>query len=341
MSRHGYGRWEDALLAREQHLRFLNGRFGRAYMRKMQDVLNAQHHAEERMPDDFLWYVLRVACEEGDPIYVSDDVTEVIDEARKTFEPEKLLATDLFTPAGFMLLPRPVLLNDHPQYGEEAFLPVRAMAWMTIIDPDDPERGCAWVSFLTSHEDDPEYSGHLPAYQEAQAEGAGRGIYELDRNALFTASHTLQMTFGAEPWKRGQPFPVDEVERGLTQEQVEAQHAERGRQQWVLPQVAWRLAMQLVRAPERPSRATRRELKRFGRPQTDVTVIRLRRYREPLETDGDFKGYLKHRFVVRGHWRNQWYPTLGEHRQKWIAPYVKGPEDGDLIVTERVFEFVR
>ena len=29
-------------------------------------------------------------------------------------------------------------------------------------------------------------------------------------------------------------------------------------------------------------------------------------------------------FWVRGHWRNQWYRSLEEHKRKWIKPYVKG-----------------
>ena len=48
------------------------------------------------------------------------------------------------------------------------------------------------------------------------------------------------------------------------------------------------------------------------------------------------------RWVVSGHWRNQWYPSLGVHRQIWISPYVKGPEEAPLVVRkDRVFELVR
>lgn len=34
-----------------------------------------------------------------------------------------------------------------------------------------------------------------------------------------------------------------------------------------------------------------------------------------------------HRWIVRGHYRAQWYPSSGAHRVIWIAPYLKGPED--------------
>ena len=29
-------------------------------------------------------------------------------------------------------------------------------------------------------------------------------------------------------------------------------------------------------------------------------------------------------YWVRGHWRNQWYPSIQDHKRKWIMPYVKG-----------------
>jgi len=41
-------------------------------------------------------------------------------------------------------------------------------------------------------------------------------------------------------------------------------------------------------------------------------------------------------------WRNQWYPSLSQHRQKWISPYVKGPEDKPLVVRpRRVYQWTR
>lgn len=77
---------------------------------------------------------------------------------------------------------------------------------------------------------------------------------------------------------------------------------------------------------ERPSRATRKRAKRAGLDEADVLVVRLRRERQANEHLGGVANY-SHRFMVHGHWRDQWYPTLDAHRQVWIAPYVKGPAD--------------
>jgi hypothetical protein len=32
-------------------------------------------------------------------------------------------------------------------------------------------------------------------------------------------------------------------------------------------------------------------------------------------------------WLVRGHWRQQFYPSAGRHVPRWIAPYIKGPHD--------------
>ena len=38
----------------------------------------------------------------------------------------------------------------------------------------------------------------------------------------------------------------------------------------------------------------------------------------------------RHRWLVSGHFRNQWYRSEQTHKVIWIAPYVKGPDDAPL-----------
>jgi hypothetical protein len=40
-------------------------------------------------------------------------------------------------------------------------------------------------------------------------------------------------------------------------------------------------------------------------------------------------------WLVRGHIRNQWYPSKEKHELIWVDPYVKGPEDAPLKPTVR------
>lgn len=44
----------------------------------------------------------------------------------------------------------------------------------------------------------------------------------------------------------------------------------------------------------------------------------------------------RHRWIVRGHWRNQYYPSRNDHRPIWIDPHLAGPEDKPLLGGERV-----
>ncbi|WP_342314649.1 hypothetical protein LIX17_25725 (plasmid) [Mycobacterium avium subsp. hominissuis] len=43
-----------------------------------------------------------------------------------------------------------------------------------------------------------------------------------------------------------------------------------------------------------------------------------------------------HRWIVRGHWRRQWYPTLQRHKPIWITDHIAGPEDAPLVVRDKV-----
>jgi hypothetical protein len=90
------------------------------------------------------------------------------------------------------------------------------------------------------------------------------------------------------------------------------------------------------------SRPVRREaMRKMKLPVAkDVIVVELRRISQKPDEENEGRGY-SHRFMVRGHWRNQWYASLGIHRQKWISPYVKGPDDGELVLKDRVWVWDR
>ena len=92
----------------------------------------------------------------------------------------------------------------------------------------------------------------------------------------------------------------------------------------------------------RADRAARRrsEKARQAPPSEEVCVVALRHvaYREE---GGHRDVEWTCQWIVRGHWRSQWYPGQKHHRPKWIAPYVKGPEDKPLREPGRLFAVVR
>ncbi len=99
-----------------------------------------------------------------------------------------------------------------------------------------------------------------------------------------------------------------------------------------------------VRRVERPERAARRRFERGGHEVPEqITVIELRRPLQSGAGDGAPSSPVdwSHRWIVDGHWRNQFHPSTGGHVPTWIAPYVKGPDERPLVVKDRVHAWVR
>lgn len=99
----------------------------------------------------------------------------------------------------------------------------------------------------------------------------------------------------------------------------------------------------LVARPDGIDRAAVRRLKKAkARVPPSILVVRLRRtVREGDDDDGQPKAWTC-RWIVRGHWRQQYHPSDGSHRPIFILPYIKGPDNMPLrSPAERVFAVVR
>jgi hypothetical protein len=79
--------------------------------------------------------------------------------------------------------------------------------------------------------------------------------------------------------------------------------------------------------------------RRIGDPQS-IAVVRLRSsIHEAVAVEQGQGPRWKQRWLVRGHYRAQWYSSRNEHKIIWIAPYLKGPDDAPL--KQPVYEVVR
>lgn len=73
-------------------------------------------------------------------------------------------------------------------------------------------------------------------------------------------------------------------------------------------------------------------------PTKTIKVVSLRSYQSAQNDNIKYKESdveWSHRWLVRGHIRNQWIPSRKVHELKWIDPYIKGPEDKPFIKTIR------
>lgn len=88
----------------------------------------------------------------------------------------------------------------------------------------------------------------------------------------------------------------------------------------------------VTREPQHLPRNYRRRLERDGHHIPAVNRIILRRRAtggSRYSTESDARSW-DFRWLVRGHWRNQFHPGDGSHKPKFILPYVKGPDDKPL-----------
>jgi hypothetical protein len=111
---------------------------------------------------------------------------------------------------------------------------------------------------------------------------------------------------------------------------------------WALiVRAAWRLMRQpLAReTTEQADRAARRRLARAGQPASDIRVIHIRRSEHaPRASAGHGPARDQdHQWRVGAHWRTYWCgPSRHRPEDRWIDPYLAGPDDKPVRGTERV-----
>ena len=90
------------------------------------------------------------------------------------------------------------------------------------------------------------------------------------------------------------------------------------------------------------ARPIRRHLPKSYAAEPIIKVIQLRRRSTATNADESVSVDYSCRWLVRGHWRNQFYPGSQSHRPRYIQPYVKGPDDKPLKPTKSsLFAVVR
>lgn len=257
------------------------------------------------------------------PMHVHPDVMTLIEAAVPSFRPEPILAEDFPTPWGLVVLPRPFFIED--VHGKRAAFSRFNWSPAVIGDADrldDPEQrrpGVALTLWATAA--DWALDDYADGLAELRAQAAKRGLPPIpDHDLSFT--HT-------GGWPFGQDAP-----------QWEHEHTG----WWTSIQVLLRIAAQKITAKQSvlPARPFRRRAARLDIEPT-VVVVKLRREKRDLpEGHEPEPAHYSHRFIVDGHWRNQWYPSIRAHRQIWIADFIKGDESLPLKVRAgRVFDFSR
>jgi hypothetical protein len=352
-------RWEEALDARLDLYTFTQSERGRNYvkgwMRAETAPNDADGEAHLNMPtNDPMNERVADAAFTADTIWVDPDMQTLWEAAVPSFQPEALDATDLLTPSGFVYLSRPHKMLDV----NERVTSARAYAWRSgpiqFKYGPEGERDTVLMNGIVL------FSFHRVGDADDYDDGRGNSIDVLGGESLpysainlragdLLLDHVYPWPFGVDSERRVKVRQVSEhvfvsdpqgdekamtntVTRSITIGNVE-QHV----------QCLWRLMQQTIatRTQHDPSKPVRKRAKRANVDARKITVIRLRR---PTSAGSDEHRSVEwsHRWLVGGHWRQQWYASIGAHRQIWISPYIKGPDDAPLDVrAARVFELVQ
>lgn len=343
-------RWEAALDAQLDIYKMATGVQGSRHIEAFGTSVTTAHPAWAGAGSLFHDLPRRIAAMafNADPIYVDPDMQTLWEAAWPSFQPEPLAPTDLVTPYGCVLLPRPLTMTD--LYGKA--ISTRAIIWCPANllskrqrDEDAEPRGGIILALFHGTDDKDDFT---------EAGEAAFGPYLLQ--------HVMSWGFG-DDMTRGNPLNVvtgdpsepelvrvENVDTTLDLSTFAANGASAGPTEpteVIRPlQCLWRLMSQTiaVNAKERPSKPFRKRwTKAFPKEaEKRVTVVRLRRSYEDKDPGEPHTVEWKNRWLVGGHWRLQWYPSVQLHRQIWISPYVKGPADKELVINKsRVFELVR
>jgi len=319
--------WEDVMSARWHEVLDLQWRLFRAVQaRKVVSLAGLTEglglDSEQRFS---MFRDIEEAISRATPIVVSSNVLGVWDAAWSQFQPQIFHRGDPFVDIGFALFPQPVkLLIDSK-------IPSATPSGIKAYVDDDQSAGVAPIRALLWF---PGEAGicvfGFGLINEAKV-NALQGFKLVDGTIIPPEKAPAYIAGMADagffPWAIMGFF-------GLRWERRDLQLFSRQLQAF------WQLAKQVVHTREQPMRQQRRAAARAGVETEHVTVIRLRRTAAPHHYLGGTVDW-RCQWVVRGHWRNQWYASTDEHRQIFIAPHVKGPDDKPLRISERVVEFVR
>lgn len=246
----------------------------------------------------------------GDLFFVGADMVELAQHAVKTLPDFTLQPEDLPSKCGFIVFETPIgtvkpegLVPDGPpEYS------IAAASWGHFTAQARDAKPGLWISWYSDRK----------ALSRPDAGWPTRYVFDHECVTPFAVENTEFFDVGTGQMLERVPALPDVL-----------------RATWLL------MAQPIAHAEDvQTYRAARRRLERAGHEPAAVRVIRLRRAVRPSGA-GESDRVFHHSWIVRGHWRQQWYPSRGVHRPVWIAPHVKGPEGAPLLGGEKVHAWVR
>lgn len=247
-------------------------------------------------------YMERMALRSAESYWWDSDIADVVIQSSRTLPTDMLISRERLLSGertGWMFFERPIVLA-----GLESF---SAILW--FVQPD--ETAALWVTTYGVRD-----SG---ACESMTSSSLLRDITisdfvrETQDSDVVESVDAFMTAWGGEATSRSERNGCGELIRFFVAARLWTQQS-------------------IVAVANRP--VDRHTKKRALRVQPDaecsVRVVLLRR-KDYGPSDGESRPVeWSCRWLVSGHWRNQYHQSTGERVPTWIMPYVKGPEDKPL-----------
>jgi hypothetical protein len=246
-----------------------------------------------------------VSLERSELLWVSADMCHLLNTAEKSFPVETILREDdLPSDFGFVVFEETLSGLDAVRTDDEP-IHIRAMAWALARVEGK------FAIHLSFYVDSNRY-GHVSSLGHLAYAGSSEWFFDTAADYFFPEIY--------EP-------------RGLSAQALESIVEDRRRIASLLMLLHQPLVVEGI---AKAGRQERRDAERRGREAPDVRILTLREIRRDHDDVEHRPTNWSHRWLVSGHWRNQWYATEQVHRPIWIAPFIKGPSEKELFIRPTV-----
>lgn len=276
----------------------------------------------------------------ADLYFVDADMARLARSAGLALPSYRLHPEDLPARNGLMVWEVPI--TDGYDGGEYTGAPLACATWAVRGNGVDVRMWSGreeWLAYMATGDERAGIEPLTPAHIRAARQRNPQPIV-----SMFATHLRFGRTPGWLPSEVGGPSPAGMSVYELEDRAQALGHLEQAERALV---VSWLLMGQTLTRTD-TEYASKASAKRIARLDpnllTAVRYVQLRHRGMPGqdrgEGDGAGRSYA-HRWVVRGHWRNQWYPSRKANRPIWIDDHLKGPDGAPILDPDKLVNVLR
>lgn len=264
---------------------------------------------------------------------VSADMTRLAVSAGMALPSYRLHPEDLPSTHGLLLWEEPA--TDSYDGTEQVGAPIIGASWATSGSAVQVRLWCRQDDWLRMLAEPSEEAGLEPLPAAAVRELRIRYPQQI------VSMSTGRLPFGTVPgWLAAAPADTRHLSPAEMADHVAAETRHEQAERALV--VSWLLMGQTLTRQEdvqAPRAAVRRIARIDPRLMGATRYVQLRHQTVAAEERGTGEGagrQARHRWVVRGHWRNQYYPSRQGHRPIWIDAHLRGPDGAPILDPDKL-----